>query len=151
MDPQRSVTRIGIGADTESRADAPAIRRVVEGLRLDLSQAANLDGAEVTGATTKQRRKRDAWLLAMHQEPGQGGRNLAESCIALIAASSGALDATIDAGGLAGTNEGTRIVKELLHHVTSTASEAAKSIEDTNDITPEVKAQIVSAIQSFFA
>lgn len=151
MDPQRSVTRIGIGADTESRADAPAIRRIVEGLRLDLSQAANMEGAEVTGATTKQRRKRDAWLLAMHQEPGEGGRNLAESCVALMAASSGALDATIDAGGLAGTEEGTRVVKELLHHVTSTAPEVAKSIEDTNDITPEVKTQILNSIQSFFA
>lgn len=151
MDPQRSVTRIGIGADTESRADAPAIRRIVEGLRLDLSQAANMEGAEVTDATIKQKRKCDSWLLAMHQEPGEGGRDLAESCIALLAASSGALDATIDTGALAGTDEGKRIMKELLNHVTSTTPAAVKSIEESEDITPEVKAEVLSAIRSFFA
>jgi hypothetical protein len=151
MDPQRSVTRIGIGADTESRADAPAIRRIVEGLRLDLSQAANMEGAAMTVATTKQRKKRDAWLLAMHQEPGEGGRNLAESCVALLAASSGALDVTIDAGGLAGTPEGKLVMNELLKHVISTTPQAAKTIEETQDITPEVKAEIISAIQGFFA
>lgn len=151
MDPQRSVTRIGIGADTESRADAPAIRRIVEGLRLDLSQAANMEGAEVTAATIKQTRKRDSWLLAMHQEPGEGGRNLAESCIALLAASSGALDATLEAGGLAGTDEGKRVMKELLYHVTSTTPAAVNSIEESQDITPEVRAEILSAIQRFFA
>ena len=32
LDPQRSITRIGIGADTMSRADAPAMRNLVGGL-----------------------------------------------------------------------------------------------------------------------
>jgi hypothetical protein len=51
IDPQRSITRIGIGADTDSRADAPAIRRIAEGVRLDLAQAASMDGAESTTAS----------------------------------------------------------------------------------------------------
>ena len=57
VDPQRSITRVGIGADTESRADAPAIRRIAEGVRLDLAQAASMDCADVTNTSRKQTRK----------------------------------------------------------------------------------------------
>ena len=151
MDPQRSVTRVGIGADTESRADAPAVRRMVEGLRLDLSQAASMDGAEATVASSKQLRKRSAWLLAMHQEPGNGGRTLSESCVALLAASTGALDGTIDDGGLAGTELGSKVMEGLLEHVKTVAPDAVNEIDETLDISPAGRAVLVEAIDSFFS
>lgn len=151
MDPQKSITRIGIGADTTSRADAPAVRRMVEGLRLDLSQAASMDGAEANVASSKQLRKRNAWLLAMHQEPGQGGRTLAESCIALLAASTGALDNTIEAGGLAGTDKGQSTIRDLIAHVHLVAPDAVNEINDTLDSSPTRRAELVDAINSFFS
>jgi len=151
MDPQKSITRIGIGADTTSRADAPAVRRMVEGLRLDLSQAASMDGAEANVASSKQLRKRNAWLLAMHQEPGQGGRTLAESCIALLAASTGALDNTIEAGGLAGTDKGKSTIRDLIAHVQLVAPDAVSEINDTLDSSPTRRAELVDAINSFFS
>ena len=151
MDPQRSITRIGIGADTQSRADAPAIRRMVEGLRLDLSQAASMDGAEANAASSKQLRKRNAWLLAMYQEPGRGGRTLAESCVALLAASTGALDDTIDAGGLAGTEKGQSTMRDLFSHVIKVALDAVNEIDETLDITPTSRRELVEAIDSFFS
>ena len=149
MDPQRSITRIGIGADTQSRADAPAIRRVVEGVRLDLAQAANMEGAEATTASMKQIRKRNAWLLAMHQEEGDGGRTLAESCVVLLAAANGLLDDTIDAGALAGTEDGQAVVSQLLDHVKSRAPGAMEAINESLDIGPEARSEIEEAMDSF--
>uniref|UniRef100_A0A7S1GPB0 Uncharacterized protein n=1 Tax=Cyclophora tenuis TaxID=216820 RepID=A0A7S1GPB0_CYCTE len=168
MDPQRSVTRIGIGADTESRADAPAIRRIVEGVRLDLAQAVDMllgsggsgssssaaTGGTISAADTasrKQLRKRNAWLLAMHQEEGHGGRTLAESCVVLLAASSGLLDSTIDAGGLAGTKAGQRMVEDLLDHVKSRAPDAMTKINESLDISPDVRSELELAMESFIA
>eukprot|EP00957_Ditylum_brightwellii_P118579 9043503-Ditylum_brightwellii.AAC.1 len=69
MDPQRSITRVGVGADTMSRADAKALRGLIGGLRFELAQASNMDGAEMKlSSTMGQLRRRDAWLLAMHRD-----------------------------------------------------------------------------------
>jgi F-type H+-transporting ATPase subunit alpha len=152
LDPQKSVTRIGIGADTESRADAPAIRKVVEGLRLDLSQAASMDGADITTkAAKKQVLKRHAWLLAMHQEAGEGGRSLSESCTALLAATNGHLDDTIEKGGLAGTALGKTVLSNLLQHVQETAFDATTEIDQTLDMSSQARDAIEKAIESYFA
>jgi F0F1-type ATP synthase alpha subunit len=149
MDPQKSITRVGIGADTASRADAPALRRIVEGIRLEIAQAASMDGAEATEASRRQIRRRNAWLLAMHQQPGQGGRSLSESCVALLAACTGALDETVDAGGLAGTKQGQDFVQSLLEHVKSSLPSAMKEIDETLDLSPETRSVTVDAIESF--
>ena len=151
MDFQRSVTRIGIGADTASRADAAAMRRVVEGLRLDLSQAESMDGAELaTNASRKQMRNAQAWLLAMHQPSASGARKLSESCVAMLAASSGALDDSIDNGILPGSTEGDTMMKGLLEHVSSTVPDAMTEIDSTLDFSSETKTSIEEAIQSYF-
>jgi len=152
MDPQRSVTRVGIGADTQSRADAPALRRIVEGLRLDLAQAASMDGAEVnTAASIKQIRKTKALLLAMHQPSGMGGRTLSESCTAILAASNGHLDAAVDAGVAAGSDEGTDIVRRMLEYVRENAPEALAEVDGTLDMTDAVRSDIDGALTAFFA
>lgn len=151
MDFQRSVTRIGIGADTISRADAPAMRRVVEGLRLDLSQAVSMDGAEVeTLASKKQMRNAQAWLLAMHQPSASGARKLSESCVAMLAASTGAFDGSIDAGVLPGSAEGDVLVRKLLDHVAAAVPDAMTEIDSTQDFSAETKQVIINAIQSYF-
>jgi F0F1-type ATP synthase alpha subunit len=151
MDPQRSVTRIGIGADTESRADAPAMRRVAEGLRLQLSQAASLEGVEETAWSRKEKRRQQALLLAMHQKAGTGGRLLSESCAVLLAASSGALDQAVSAGSLAGTEAGVQVIEKLLVHLWAETPKAMEQIDETFDMAEDARVQLVTAISSFFA
>ena len=150
VDPQRSITRVGIGADTQSRADAPALRSIAEGLRLDLSQAMSLDGAEATTASEKQRKRQQALLLAMYQTAGSGGRRLAESCCALLAAKEGYLDAAVDAGALAGTEKGDQLMRNLLDHTTSVAAEAMDDIDESLSISVKDRAELKEAIVSFF-
>jgi F0F1-type ATP synthase alpha subunit len=151
MDPQRSITRVGIGADTKSRADAPAIRRVVEGLRLDWAQAASMDGADLgTKASVKQIRKSGALLLAMHQRPGSKGRTLSESCVALLAATKGHLDLSVDQGVRPGTEQGDFLLSGLFDHVRKVAPEATKAVDDTQDMSESSYAEIEDAIKSYF-
>lgn len=149
MDPQRSITRIGIGADTESRADAPAIRRIAEGVRLDLAQAASMDGAESTSASRKQIVKLNAWQLAMYQDAGIA-RSLSESCVVLLAASMGALNGTVEGGGVAGTDRGRRVIKELLEHVASRVPGVIHSIDESLDIDANALSELEGAIGSYF-
>jgi len=151
IDPQKSVTRIGIGADTVSRADAPAIRRIVEGIRLDMAQAASMDGAELsTKASIGQVRKRKAWLLAMHQDCTKT-RSLGESCVALLAATVGALDSAVDNSDGYQVSKGMeKKLEALLEHVSKTEPQALEEINSTMDLSPEGRASIVAAIESFF-
>lgn len=150
MDPQKSVTRIGIGADTESRADAPALRRVAERLRLDLSQASNMDGAEDTRVSRKQNQRRNALLLAMHQRAGTGGRKLSESCVALLAALGGHLDRMVGRKADAGTEEGEKAIQALFDHVLMTAASAMAEIDESKDLSPSSRSELSNAISSFF-
>lgn len=151
MDFQRSITRIGIGADTQSRADAPAMRRVVEGLRLDLSQAESMEGADFESlASKKQVRSAQAWLLAMHQPPSSEPRNLSESCVALLAAASGALDTSIENGILAGSEEGTELIRGLLDHVNKSVPDCMEEIDSTLDFSDETKTFMQEAIAAYF-
>lgn len=149
MDPQRSVTRVGIGADTKSRADAPALRKIVEGMRLILSQAEDLKGAKLSAGSEKQIRRQKAYLLAMHQVSGAGGRKLSESCAALLAASSGYLDDVIEEGSIAGTERGTAIMTGLLVHLRDSIPDQMREIDETLDISDETKKAMSEAICNF--
>ena len=150
LDPQRSVTRIGIGADTDSRADAPALRRVVEGLRLDLSQAANMGGAELTAASRKQLQRQQSLILAMYQKPGNGGRKLSESCVALLAAYNGFLTKSIENGAVSGTEDGLQLMEDLLRYVGTKEVECMNGIDKSLDLSEEASSKLSSAIESFF-
>ena len=150
MDPQRSITRIGIGADTVSRADAPALRRIAEGLRLDLSQAASMEGAEATAASEKQIRRQRALLLSMHQKAGSGGRRVSESCVALLAAKEGLLDDAVDQGKVAGTPEGDELIESLLAHVAITAAGSMAEIDAELDISGRAKEELLASMTDFF-
>jgi len=152
MDFQRSVTRIGIGADTQSRADAAAMRRVVEGLRLGLSQAGDTTGADLTNDASKnQARNALAWLLAMYQPSASGARKLSESCTAMLAASKGYLGDSVDNGAVAGTSKGEELMAGLLNHVKANAPAAMDAIDSTQDLTDENREEIEKTIQSFFS
>lgn len=151
MDPQRSITRVGIGADTQSRADAPAMRKIVEGLRLEISQAASMDGADMqNNASKKQMRKANALLLVMHQEPGAQSRLLSESCALMHAASKGYLDDTVDRGVVPGSQEGDELLSGLLDYVKSNAPEAVAEVDETNDIGDESFQALDAAIKAYF-
>lgn len=153
MDPQRSITRIGIGADTLSRADAPAIRRCAEGVRLELAQAAtnSISGTETTVASKKQIRRQQALLLAMYQPAGSGGRRLSESCIVLLAARTGCLDNAVDNGALPSTPEGASVIQSLLKHVQGQNPSVMDEIDQTLGLSDEARNILTESITSYFA
>merc|ERR1712003_185493 len=121
-----------------------------EGVRLELQQAANMDGAEATVASKKQIRKGQAWYLAMDQDPVDGDRSLAETCVTLLAASTGALDEVVEKGCIAGSEAGRTKIKNLIEHVRLNAPDSMESINETFDLTPEIRKSLEDAISSFF-
>jgi F0F1-type ATP synthase alpha subunit len=153
MDPQRSITRIGIGADTPSRADAPAIRRIAEGVRLELAQAAasSLTGTVTASeATQQQMRRQKALLLALYQPSGAASRRLSESCTVLLAAREGFLDASIDRGLVPGSAGGAALIAQLLDHVHKSAADIMTEIDGTLDISDASRGQLTESIAAFF-
>ncbi|KAL7534539.1 hypothetical protein ACHAXR_005936 [Thalassiosira sp. AJA248-18] len=171
IDPSRSLTRVGVGADTLTcRADAPALRSVVGSLRFEFQQAMDvLDSssgvsssssslsttvssslvAKAAGDTTKQVQRRDAFLLAMHQEPNEV-RKLSQECLALLAASRGHLDGVLANGGMAGTLEGKEAMEGLLTYVENESGEIMQSIDETLDLSLDDRNVLEEAIESYF-
>ena len=149
MDAQRSITRVGIGADTKSRADAPAMRELAGGLRFDFAQADSLDGAGEGSGADKQILKKKAYLLAFHQEGGEE-RSLSENCVVLIAARSGALDDTIKEGGTAGTELGKEAISKLIEHVRKAAPDALNGIDESLDLNSSIKDELETIVKEYF-
>jgi F-type H+-transporting ATPase subunit alpha len=150
MDAQKSITRIGVGADTNSRADAPAFRSLVGGLRFDFAQASALDGAQANSGADKLTLKKEAYLLGMHQELG-AERSLGENCVVLLAASMRKLDKIIQDGGKAGTELGQTSIDGLVEHVRKYASNQLEEIDTTLDMTPETRKQLEVIIDEYFS
>ena len=86
----------------------------------------------------------------MHQPSASGSRKLSESCTALLAASKGHLDDSIDNGFVAGTEEGTKLINELITHVNTVAAAAMDEIDQSQDMSSEVKSVVEDAIKLFF-
>jgi len=147
LDVQRSITRIGIGADTKSRADAPALQALTGGIRFELAQSLDAMRSTDNKADRKSITKRDAWLLAMYQDSGQI-RTLSEECVALLAVKLGMLDDIVN-------NDSKSIVlvkvQEMLDHVWNKVGDDMKGIDETLDFTSdESKARIEKAIEGYF-
>jgi len=136
-DVRKSVTRIGVGADTKSRADAPAMVDLVGGLRFELAQATNTMATDA--ATLKQLKRRDAYFLAMNQAPGTV-RTLADHCIVLLSAKLGYLD-----------DAQPNVVDEMLNHVSSNSKQAVTIINDTLEMSAEAREQLERSLASFFS
>ena len=168
LDPSRSITRVGVGADTLTcRADAPALRSVVGSLRFEFQQALDLSpntvssssssskgiaGIEEDNDNTRQVRRRDAFLLAMHQEVHEG-RKLSHECTLLLAASRGHLDGVLAKGGKAGTPMGRKMIEGLLEYVTNETQtgEIIRSIDETLDLSSEGRDLLENAIVVYFS
>eukprot|EP00804_Cyclotella_cryptica_P014713 CCRYP_020186-RA/>CCRYP_020186-RA protein AED:0.12 eAED:0.12 QI:108/1/1/1/1/1/3/2977/774 len=157
LDPSRSITRVGVGADTPCRADAPALRTVAGSLRFQFQQATDMitrkDGSPnnpVSSGDTKQVLRQEAFLLAMHQGPNQT-RKLSQECISLIAASRGYLDKVIQEGSKAGTPKGIEVMDRLMEYVESKASDAIATIDTSLEMSLEHMALIENAIETYFA
>lgn len=151
MDPQRSVTRVGIGADTPSRADAPALSKVAEGLRLVLSQAKDhMEGlVTATAANTKERLRQHSFLLVLHQEPGSGARRLSESSALLLAVSQGLLDEKVkDEAVRAGTDEGETTVQNLLEHLRTNVATVMQEIDESLDLTDDNRKLLLESMKA---
>ena len=147
LDVQRSITRIGIGADTKSRADAPALQALTGGIRFELAQS--LDAMEATSNTADRKSitKRDAWLLSMYQNPGQI-RTLSEECVALMAVKLGVLDNIVNNKS---KEEGLIVMNKMLKHVWNEAGDDMKGIDKTLDfISDESRTRIENAIENYF-
>jgi len=148
LDSTRSLTRVGVGADTRTcRADAPALRTVVGSLRFEFQQATDVlnssngasSSSSAEGDTAKQVRKRDAFLLAMYQEADGEGRRLSQEVVALLAAAGGHLDGVLARGARAGTPEGKGALEGLLGYVEAEVPDIMASIDETLDLTLEDK------------
>jgi F0F1-type ATP synthase alpha subunit len=154
LDPSRSLTRVGVGADTRNcRADAPALRSVVGSLRFEFQQATDMmspNSAEGAGKNAKQALRRDAFLLAMHQEPNEG-RKLSEECVALLAASRGYLDAVIAGGGMPGTRKGKEALAGMLEYVQNNTGEILHSVDETLDLSFDERNILDEAISEYFS
>ena len=150
LDPQQSITRIGIGADTASFADAPAVRKIVKGLRFEFNQANSLEGAPNDDATIKQLRRFKAWMLSLHQVSGDI-RTLAEECVCMYAASIGALDKVVADGKVAGTEAGLECIKSLITTVSANLPEVMTEINSSQDLTDENKEKLKNEITAHFA
>ncbi len=150
IDPQQSITRVGVGADTPCRADAPAMRGLAGGLRFDFAQAASLEGADENSGAEKQLLKRDAYLLAMHQNPGDV-RLLSENCVTLLASSLGLLNKTVEAGGKAGSDLGNETIEGLLDHIRVTAPNLMEDIDNTLDLTPSDRYELENIIKKYLS
>ena len=153
LDPSRSITRVGVGADTPCRADAPALRSVVGSLRFEFQQAMDLSGGDGASSRSagdaRQVRRRDAFLLAMHQESNEG-RKLSDECAVLLAASRGHLDGVLVDGGKAGTSRGREAIEGMLEYVGNEAGGIIRSIDDTLDLSPEDRNALEEIIKAYF-
>ena len=153
LDPSRSITRVGVGADTPCRADAPALRSVVGSLRFEFQQAMDLSGGDGASSRSagdaRQVRRRDAFLLAMHQESNEG-RKLSDECAVLLAASRGHLDGVLVDGGKAGTSRGREAIEGMLEYVGNEAGGIIRSIDDTLDLSPEDRNALEETIKAYF-
>mmetsp|Transcript_9055 Transcript_9055/g.18695 ORF Transcript_9055/g.18695 Transcript_9055/m.18695 type:complete len:964 (+) Transcript_9055:89-2980(+) len=159
LDPSRSMTRVGVGADTRTcRADAPALRSVVGSLRFEFQQAMDVmessashssasSVASASSGNVKQVQRRDAFLLAMHQKPNQV-RKLSHECVALIAASRGHLDQVLRRGGTAGTPDGNEAIEGLIRHAEKEAPGIMSEIDGTLDISLESRNFLEGVIAS---
>lgn len=150
LDVQRSITRVGIGADTQSRADAPALQALTGGIRFELAQA--LDTLETTEeqrstADFKSITKRDALLLAMYQEPGHT-RSLSEECVALLAVKIGELDNVVNNMS---RDDAVKEVRNMLEFVWKNAGEEMQAVDDTLDFASNDSLPILEkAIKDYF-
>ena len=153
LDPSRSMTRVGIGADTRTcRADAPALRSVVGSLRFDFQQAMDVivpSWSTSSAASPSSSTASGDFLLAMHQRPNEV-RKLSQECIALLAASKGYLDGVLARGDIPGTMEGRDAMEALLTHVEERAGEIVKSIDTTLDLSLDERNVLEEAIIEYF-
>lgn len=152
VDAQRSITRVGIGADTKSRADAPAMRRLAGGLRFKFAQAegSSLDGAGVGSGVDRQVLSRDAYRLAMHQETTTGVRSLSENSVLLLAAGMGCLNEVVERGDGPGTEGGRMVMEEILEKVWEVEGDGMREIDATLDISTSVREALEAVIKGHF-
>ena len=153
LDPSRSITRVGIGADTPCRADAPVLRSVVGSLRFKFQQAMVLSGGSSASSQSagdaRQMRRRDAFMLAMHQESNEG-RKLCDECAVLLAASRGHLDGVLADGGKAGTSRGREAIEGMLKHVGNEAGGIMRSIDNMLDLSRDDRNALKETIKAYY-
>merc|ERR1712238_29798 len=149
VDPQRSITRVGVGADIKCRPDAPAMQSVATGLRFEFAQAVGLEGAGANSGVDKQILKKNAYLFAMNQN-SDNVRLLSENCVALLASSLGLLDKYVQNDGCFDQDVKLKVIQELLAHVRQSIPETMDEIDETLELTSSMQSEVESVIKQFF-
>jgi len=150
VDPQRSITRVGVGADIKCRPDAPAMQSVATGLRFEFAQAVGLEGAGANSGVDKQILKKNAYLFAMNQN-SDNVRLLSENCVALLASSLGLLDKYVQNDGCFDQDVKLKVIQELLAHVRQSIPETMDEIDETLELTSSMQSEVESVIKQFFS
>ena len=138
----RSLTRVGVGADTRAcYVDTPTLCLVVGSLRFEFQQAMDIlnssNGSSLwstEGDTANQVQKSNIFLLAMQQEADMEGRTLSQEVVALLTAAGGYLDGVLARGARAGTPEGKGALEGLLGFVEAEVQDIMASIDKTLDL-----------------
>jgi F0F1-type ATP synthase alpha subunit len=97
----------------------------------------------------RQMRRRDAFMLAMHQESNEG-RKLCEECTVLLAASRGHLDGVLADGGKAGTSRGREAIEGMLKHVGNEAGGIMRSIDNMLDLSRNDRNALEETIKAYY-
>ena len=134
-------------------------------LRFEFQQAMDLTpdssparggGASPRGTTmyernnAKQVLRRDAFLLAMHQEANEG-RKLSQECVVLLVASRGHQDVVLAKGRVAGMSGGRKAIEGMLAYVDNEAGDIIRSIDVTLDLNSDDKNALEEAIKAYFS
>jgi len=148
IDPQRSITRIGIGYDTKSQADCPLVRKLAGGMRFEISQVMSLDEGEViTGRDVEILKElNENRLFVMQQDlRNEGGlRKLSDIAIDIIAAN--------NFSGLKSlANGNSNFLPDLRQFVRNNADlgEILKDIDATQDIREGEEVKLKDSIAEF--
>lgn len=129
LDPQNSLTRIGVGSHAMRPVSmSQAMQRVTKGLRLDLASAADPVHCE------PHQRRRAAACLGMLQQPERAPMALGEEVVLLYAASEGLLD---DVAERLSPAEFAALRSRLLEAVTAADSELLPKVTRTEYLADE--------------
>lgn len=118
----------------------------------NVPQSTTASATSAVGNNTKQVQRRDAFLLAIHQETNEV-RKLSQECILLLAASRGYFDEVVLANGkemAAGTLAGRDVLEGLLEYVENETSEIVQSIDETLDLSLDERNVLEEAIAAYF-
>lgn len=143
--PHESIARVGVGSDAAMRPQpwSAGMMSLARSLRLELAQAADLDGA-ADALSVLQRTRAAALSAALCTQRAGEPRPLADELTLLLALLDGHLDHLAHAPAQAATLE----VEALLSHVREAAPEAVAEVERTGRLEPGWREELLASVRA---